>query len=544
MKTQLKWYDSKKRKPLLRIKALRQIASEGKLSVRHAQDILTAHHHREIWESFRALESKGLISEMGFRTEEMVANTRGRMHKYYHLTEKGFLALIQEGMSSDDFWRATINFSRFRKKFDRTVIDLFCHEFLHHYLQYPSVIENSFFISQLDILGDMCEKWVQDNISENEIGVFQKILEILAIHPNLTVKRIADKTFDSLEKVRAELKRITRDTTFQEGGFLTEYDENIAINGLDYMSDFMFHNTIKKMHGTNGESIFSLSLYGVMLVIFLLRNYNAHRMIEKLFVFKKFNIQQSLDIISDNYKDQLPLIFGQWNLLKSVLGIVSVYNFDVIVDKNTRQNTLKNPVLLKGNKEFYDANQGIALYSRKQLMDFIDSGISILSKYRTELEKEDKRGLINIMEGKLTEICVILGYSVGDEMKWNAPEFQGQSQLNSISTVPMLMRAFANEITFIYYINQNRTTSYIPDLLPAPDYKFEFNIPPPIDIHAPPNTDHVRPTSPKQRLVEILTKSTKIKEWFVNRIEDCVNYNDRARETMNKLSIEISQEYK
>ena len=552
MQTQLRWYDPKRRKPLLRIKVLRKVGSEGKLSVRYAEDTLTAHHHREIWESFHALEDKGLITEMGFRTEEMIADAKGKLHKYYHLTEKGFLALIEEGMNSEDFWRAIINFCRYRKKFDYNIIDLFYHEFLRHYLEYPSVIDNSFFISQLDIFDHMCEKWVQDNINENEISILQKILEVLAFHPNLTLEQITEETVNSLEKVRAELKRITRDTTFHDSGFLTEYDEYIATNGLDYMSDFMLHNTLKKMTNPNGESIFSLSLYGVMLVIFLLRNHNANRVIKELFVFKKFNIQQSLDIISDNYKDLLPLIFGEWNLLKSVLRIASVYNFDVIIDKRARMNTLENPVLLKGNKEFYDANQGIALYSRKQLMDLVDSGLSILSRYRTELEKENKDNLIDIMESRFKEIYIVLGYSVGDETRWNITGSQGQSQLNSLSTVSMLMRAFANEITFLYYINQNRDI-YTPDLLPAPDYNFEFDFPSSKEgaeafwlreydkYSLAPQKDHFLPTSPKQRLIDILNKSIQIKESFVNCIYDCIRYYNQAREVMNTLPAELSQ---
>src|SRR5919198_1061747 len=92
-----KLYDDKRKKPLLRIKVLRQVGSEGILSVRRTEDILTAHHHREIWESFRALEYKDLISGMGEKTAEMIVENKGRWQKYYQLTERGFLALIKEG---------------------------------------------------------------------------------------------------------------------------------------------------------------------------------------------------------------------------------------------------------------------------------------------------------------------------------------------------------------------------------------------------------------------------------------------------------------
>jgi hypothetical protein len=545
------WYDPKRRKPRLRIEILRLIGSIGKLSVHGAESNLRAkHHHREIWESFHALLKKGLISKMDLRTFD-----EGRTQKYYQLTKNGFFALIQEGMSPQDFWRATINFCRYTKQIDLNTIDLFYQEFLGGYLEYPSVIDNSYFISQLVIFDNMCEKWVQDNIKENEISLLQKILEILAFHPNLTLGQISEEADDSLKNVKLELKRITRDTTFQDGGFLTEYDEYIATNSLDYMSDFMLHNTIKIMSCPNGESIFSLSLYGVMLVIFLLRNHNAHRVVKDLFEFKRFNIQQSLDIISDNNKDLLPLIFGEWNLLKSMLRIASVYNFDIIVDKEARLNTLESPVLLKGNKEFYDAIQGIAFYSRKQLMDFVDSGLCILFSFERELDKENRIDLIKAVRRKLTEINVVLGYSVGDETKWNTTESRGQSivQLNNLSTVSILQRAFANEITFLYYINQCQDI-YFPDLLPAPDYNYEFNIPSlkeeaetfwlrKYDKYSlAPQKGHFLPTSPKQRLLDILTGSNQIKESFVNCIDDCIRYYNRARDVMNNLSIELSRQ--
>ena len=63
------------------------------------------------------------------------------------------------------------------------------------------------------------------------------------------------------------------------------------------------------------------------------------------------------------------------------------------------------PVLLSGNKEYFDIMTGIAGYSRKQLMEICDKGNAVYSKF------ERKRGNTKIesVSNKLTEMEVLLG---------------------------------------------------------------------------------------------------------------------------------------
>lgn len=440
-------------------------------------------------------------------------------------------------------------------------------------------MDNNSFIFQLEIFDHMCQKWVLDNIKDKEISLSQKILEVLALHPNLVPEQIADKIGDSIEKVNRELKRITRDTTFENAAFLIDDDEPYDSETLlDFLSDFILHHIIQKIPDRTGNTRFSLSLYGVMLMVYLIRNHNANRIVKSLFLMDKINIQHSLDTISNNYSNTLPLIFGQWDLLKSILKIMSVYDFDVIIDRQARSYILQTPALLNGSKEFYDALQGISLHSRKQLMDIFESGISLYTNYLIELdskkmrlEKEDQSYrikltkekkelekqeiIIKFIKNKLDEISFILRYSYNREIRQNTSEIQKYSKLllYTPSTVTILQRAFANEITFLYYISQNRDTIYLPVLLPAPDYNKEWNIPPTEEeakifwsreydkYSLAPQRGHLLPRSSKERFFDILRDSTQIRESLIGSIKDCRIFHDQTSNIMVNLSMELDQ---
>ena len=94
-----------------------------------------------------------------------------------------------------------------------------------------------------------------------------------------------------------------------------------------------------------------------MLVLTLVRYHNMNR--RNLYLLGNYSIQEAFDIVATNYKNKLPLIFGQWDTLKDILKVLSVYNFDVIIDYQARSRFLQTSVVMKGNKEYYEANLGI-----------------------------------------------------------------------------------------------------------------------------------------------------------------------------------------
>lgn len=547
MATQLLWYDPKRKRPRLRLKILKLIAANGRLSV-HAADVILKqkHHHREIWESFHALHDKELI----FKMSDKSFGREGRQI-YYRLTQKGFLALISEDMTPKDFWRTLINSSRYMKHIEKNTVNFYFREFLLRYLKYPSVVDNNYFISQLHVFDRLCERWIEETINKDEISLWQKILETLAIYPHLVPGQIAAKLNESTENISLELDRITRGITFDQGGFLigddTYYDKSTL---LEIMTNFMATNTITKSTELTGCCTYSLSLYGIMLVIFLIRSHERKKLGVRLYLLAKFHIQQSLDIIANNYKILLPLIFGEWDLLKSILKVLSIYNFDVVIDKSARVNMLEVPVLLSGMKEFYDAIKNIAIYSRGELINFFNSGLSVLGEYENELEKD--LNAASIVKSKLYEISTLLAYSKGNNPNNNIDVQVGSVQQSSNpSPVLLLQRAFAYEITFIYYINQNRSI-YFPDLYPANHY-FE-------QIHIPTTKQRAKlfwsreydeyslgsqmnklfPMSPKQRLLAIMRQSQTIKESFTNCMSDCIRYYYEAGDTMHNISNQLS----
>jgi hypothetical protein len=176
--------------------------------------------------------------------------------------------------------------------------------------------------------------------------------------------------------------------------------------------------------------------------------------VKELYLFNKndFLLKDSLDNIINVHKDLLPLIFGKWNLLKSVLKIVSVYVFDVIIDKDTRATIMNTSVVLGGNKEFYDGIHGIAEYSRRKLHKFHHIGMGVYQ----EFSKKGNIDKINEVYNKLSEISILLGYARSRNMSMPVNE----AKVISIKTLfgsktvgSILERAMVYEITALY-LNQ------------------------------------------------------------------------------------------
>ena len=100
----------KRRKPILQIKILKMITNRGRLAICEAESFLREQHfHKEIWESFKILEEKGLIREMRDRNPgpgQLIG--KGMPRNYYTVTEYGLAALIKEGLHPSQFWNALI----------------------------------------------------------------------------------------------------------------------------------------------------------------------------------------------------------------------------------------------------------------------------------------------------------------------------------------------------------------------------------------------------------------------------------------------------
>lgn len=527
------WYDLKRKKPFLQLKILRLIGKSGRLSKSMTEKILTKHnhHHREILESYTALEKKGLISEMKYENPGVGKTLpRGRKKRYYQITDLGFSVLIDEGIDAREFWMTMVNYCYYAKAVDSHTIDYYYRSFLNQHLKYKSVIDNGYFFSQLDVFDHMSKKWISDKIlaNGNEVSLSQKIIETLAMFPGLTFKDITHEINVPEHRLNMELR---------EGGyeaFLIDRDEYYDRNTLcNQMSNILSHNLVKRTtHDQGKENTLSLSVFGVILSVKLMRLRNLN-MIKRLYLFNDYSMQNAIDLIADNYRKSLPLIFAEWALLKRILKILSIYNFDIIIGLKQSVYNRDISILSSGNKEYYDDMAGITAYSRKQLADISNKGIDICR----EFERKGGSTKIEAVYNKLIEIQGLLGYGTSDA-------FLDRSKLEE---------AFANEISFHYFLNLNQDI-FIPPLN-AMEYYTEIETLLSEDRHdkflsteydrysLAPQLDHLIPISPRLRLLDILDNSRVIRNALMNLINDCIVFHKQTGTFMDKFYNEIRGRY-
>lgn len=542
------WYNHKRRKPILQIKILRLIANKGRLAICEAESSLKGQHfHNEIWESFNILKKKGLIKKMPGRNPgpgKLIG--KGLPRNYYAVTEKGLVALIKEGLEPKDFWYYLIDYSLAEPKLGRRldIIEDIYELFLQKYLKYSSGFDYNVTL-QLDNFNKMCEDWITKNISNGSITLEQKVLEILALvgsSNGMTIEEISENCREEPEKVRKLLRQYT--PTYYQGSFLMEEDVYLDKGALEReLVEIVLRNIITTQT-TNGVKKYSLSLFGIMLVLTLVRYHNMNRL--DLFLLDNHSIQEAFDIVTSNYKNKLPFIFGQWNTLKDILKIISVYNFDVIIDRESRLISVQTSVNMKGNKEFYDGNQGVAMYNRKQMMDLYGAGKSVITNSRSEVDDKeniqyrDNPKTIAVYK-RLIEIGVLLGYH---------SDYSHNEE--NVPTTWMLERSFAYEITFLYYLNLN-SDMYVPVLLPQNDYfhmfagdllskikSNKFQSEQANEYSLAQQTSKIMPISPRERLVAILKQNKPIKEWFSNCILNSLKFTSAADEIMSSFYREIN----
>jgi hypothetical protein len=571
------WYSKKKRKPILQIKILKLIAYRGRLSVNLTESILgkEGHNHPEIWHSFNILKTKGMIERMSNSNPGIGQQMgKGRHKIYYKITEQGFFALIIEGIEPKEFWHVLLGFCHYSSiNISLDIVDRFYQFFLQNYLKYRSGERH--LLSQLDIFNEMCTRWIDNNICNNkESSLNQKILEILGKNPKLSLQDLAKKSEEPIDKV----KKAIREQTTQRGqssSFLIGDDEYFDSNTLhDVWIDMLYHNIVTISNNSNGvNETYSLSLFGVMLMLTLIRYQDMNRL--NLYLFNKFTIQESFDIMALNYAEKLPLIFGEWDLLKRILKILAVYNFDIIIDKEARFRAMDVSVNMDGNKEYYDSLLGVAAYSHKQLIELFEAGISALTNYKVRSRSKDDDYYLwnngNILSQnneelankksiaihqKLTEIEILLMYLepdvLKDQLNKDANTNNFLKHISRLSTVSILEKSFEEEITFLYYLNLN-IRIYVPLIFPQNDYFNMATIPPakkqaqefwsrkydPYSLA--PQKNMTLPKSPKERLIEILNHDQQIKNMFVNSITDSISYYKQAEVSMSNFLNDIAQ---
>jgi len=301
-----------------------------------------------------------------------------------------------------------------------------------------------------------------------------------------------------------------------------------------------------------GIETYELSLFGVMLVLTLIRRNDMNRL--KPGLHYNISFEDYYDKIASNYKNKLPLIFNKWYLLKRTLNVLAAYNFDIILDEEFRfkmMAELSSKVehkeqeeihITSGNKELYENARSILAISRRQLREVQIRGLEesrnfIESRKRDFPDKslEESRSSINkkteAVSHLIWEITVLLdplsydstSYKEKATQEWkiNPDEAERLSRLYSVDTIE---KPFADEIAFLYYLNLNDDRLF--------HVMHQMNY-----FSSLPNPSPAQPLLkfPMQCLLKILDEDMEIREWFAGWLADLLKYQQEVLGTTSEF---------
>ena len=179
----------------------------------------------------------------------------------------------------------------------------------------------------------MSKKWIEDFvISKNTITPEQKILETLSLYPKISLKGLSEKSklnFFTVIKYYIHIQ-----WNFIQILYLQNDSSNVKVefigivldNSKNFIGkkdnqkywDFIQHNLINITINSKREKIYELSLFGVILILKLIRSFHFYGIKEeKNYYFDNISFKDYAEKIVKNYDTKLPLIFGKWPLLKT-----------------------------------------------------------------------------------------------------------------------------------------------------------------------------------------------------------------------------------
>ena len=534
-------FNPNKRRPKLRMEILELIAIDGKMSVSKAESSLDEkHHHPDVWHAFKNLERKEFIEKRIDRNPGKGKLMGKGRQIYYKITERGLRVLIRDYdkimekvIDPQMFWRAMMTFcynSTNEIRLDK--VEEFYELFLGKYLKYSSGHGHP----QLDQFNQMCDNWIQHTILPSTgLTLDQIILEVLAIHPGITLAELVKRVAQA--GIRTELVEKTLSYYTPMPHRPAWIDANGNLDSIEYNKTdwhFQLHKTIVIRTTTNGDDLYELSLFGILLVQSLVHNREIGKLRHGLY-YDDISFENYHDKIASNYQSKLPLVFGKWNLLKRILNIMSAHNFGIILDRQTRSDIMARSSLEGGNKEFYDSVVGVALHSQTQLSELYRKGMMEWSNYITSAISEHPDR--NLTEARsflyretsavfqmLLKINILLDPSAYDPVSFqdlvkkqaiaNIINSQQAEPLSHLFKIDIIEKAFAEEITFLYFLNLHN------------NYRFQVVLP-------TKRYNQVKPSfSPMQCLLAILRHDKQIRERFSAWIQDLGRYQEEILRTI------------
>ena len=259
------------------------------------------------------------------------------------------------------------------------------------------------------------EKCYEESLKINDyaITIIQKVLECLAIHRSITEKQI-EEYLNSNQKYNEEklVGKISKYPDFFQGHIEFHYaitpanikkvidrytlsesiqdelkrsDDSFDYDGVvkKYL-EFLSRLVIIRTDCADGPR-YELSLLGVMLTLAIV-THPHQQMFYKDNELEKNNIDlvKFYSIVSQNYADKLPLIFGKWALLTRTRDYAYEWFLPVLyqnIEDEFARAIRPGPVTvtLGGVKEFQETMQEIAFHTTVRLFDLYRGLSSVLS---------------------------------------------------------------------------------------------------------------------------------------------------------------------
>jgi hypothetical protein len=346
-KPYIKWYDTRKRKPGLRIRILKSLATKGNLTKTETEvffkqkaenlEQATRPHYNEISDAFDDVLKLKFVK---FSPN----STRG---KSYKLTLEGLKALIFECNSESECWDFIIDFcvhsSQEENLTSYSVFSEVLEAFGERFIPYKSIGTYNYILKIFNIMCRKLSKEIEEDSSVEEL------LVSLTKKKEMTLAEMESKTRKDKSTIKRIIQMLSMDTANYSSQYtLTGGDDADPENDRRRYIDFLQHCLIF-YHDVDGKRYYHLSLFGILFLVNLLINSGISTTSAN-----QSRFQQVLDDIAGLYRKTLPLIFGKWHLLKKYLNLQSVLNFEFVVFSNEQELYNTEELIKLGYETEYD----------------------------------------------------------------------------------------------------------------------------------------------------------------------------------------------
>jgi hypothetical protein len=245
------------------------------------------------------------------------------------------------------------------------------------------------------------------------------------------------------------------------------------------------------------------------------------------------------------HKNKLPLVFTNWQFIKTKWGKSSVYLFDPIIDKKASLASAQSPLFAGGIKELYNDVEGTVLLRKSKLKSFVESGLSILAEFEHHNIEEKKR--MEHLRLKLSNTMEILRFSSmfslldSLEEKNERYSYKLDSKISGDShhlydkQIDFITSSFRDEVQMLFYLNLCKAKKEIL-LYPISEQMTSLEEMSQLDLGKPAENPLFGGRSHMQRLEEMLAANSIVSKKFASWINEILYYHQDDLRHIEKLS--------